>query len=338
MGVSVYSLMKPNSLLGENKNRKNLYLWGIEGLLFLVVGIWGCVFTKTGLRISIQKEISPFSIMFIAIGVIFLIVGYQQRNENRECKIKEYDYVVQATVESIAKDSWYRRNYGNWVHLVLVYHGYDAMGKACDYRLVLEKLKNKKKIIVSAVSVVLVLAVIGASIALYVTRYGRDKSDTEELFRHNISSVNYENTIETAYPQTDIYYIVNDHFKSDLPEGKTEKKAIILGFDGCRADVLTEVQEENSAVKTMLDDGASINLLYCGGVNYPDGENTQATSTAPGWCSLLTGVWADKNGVYGNGQPKNMEHKTLMTELCENGIDVFVPQWKEAVQIEITEV
>ncbi len=25
-------------------------------------------------------------------------------------------------------------------------------------------------------------------------------------------------------------------------------------------------------------------------------------------------------------------------ELCENGIDVFVPQWKEAVQIEITEV
>ncbi len=145
MGVSVYSLMKPNSLLGENKNRKNLYLWGIEGLLFLVVGIWGCVFTKTGLRISIQKEISPFSIMFIAIGVIFLIVGYQQRNENRECKIKEYDYVVQATVECIAKDSWYRRNYGNWVHLVLVYHGYDAMGKACDYRLVLEKLKNKKK-------------------------------------------------------------------------------------------------------------------------------------------------------------------------------------------------
>lgn len=145
MGVSVYSLINANSLLGESKNRKNLYLWGIEGLFFLVIGILGCVSTQTGLRIQIQKEIPLFSIMFFAIGIILLIVGCQQRNENCECEIKEYDYVVQATVERIAKDSWYRRNYGNWVHLVLIYHGYDAMGKTCDYKLILEKLKNKKK-------------------------------------------------------------------------------------------------------------------------------------------------------------------------------------------------
>ena len=62
----------------------------------------------------------------------------------------------------------------------------------------------------------------------------------EELFRKNVDAVKYENTIETAYPQTDVYDIVANHFKSELPEGKTEKKVVIIGYDGCRADILAE--------------------------------------------------------------------------------------------------
>jgi flagellar basal body-associated protein FliL len=76
-------------------------------------------------------------------------------------------------------------------------------------------MKNKKKIIISIVSVILVLAIIGASIALYVFRYSKDKNDTEELFRQNVATVGYENTIETAYPTTDVYNIINEHFKSE---------------------------------------------------------------------------------------------------------------------------
>lgn len=160
--------------------------------------------------------------------------------------------------------------------------------------------------------------------------YKTDAKDTQEAYLEVIEEIGYENTIETAIPQTEIYNMIMEHYLSPLPEGKTEKKAIVIGYDGCRADHLILANGPLSGINKLLTDGASLNLAYCGGVNYPDGENTQATSTAPGWCSLLTGVWAQDNGVFGNGQPKNMTHKTIMTELCENGtIDSasFVTIW-----------
>lgn len=190
-------------------------------------------------------------------------------------------------------------------------------------------MKNKKKIIIIIVAVILALGVIAGALALYFTRYHSDDKDTEELFRQNVASVNYENTIETAYPQTDLYNIIKEHFESELPEGKTEKKVVIIGYDGCRADILAEKQDEG-AVSYLLGKGASINLSYCGGVNYP-AENTQDTSTAPGWCSIATGVWADEHGITGNGITKTVEPKTLMTSLIEDGtIDSasFITKWK----------
>lgn len=149
--------------------------------------------------------------------------------------------------------------------------------------------------------------------------YNTDADDTQEAYLETIEEIAYENTIETAIPQIEIYNMIMDHYNSPLPEGKTEKKAIVIGYDGCRADNLVLANGCFSGINKMLSGGASLNLVYCGGVNYPDGDNTQATSTAPGWCSLLTGVWAEDNGVYGNGQPKSLEHKTLMTTLTENG-------------------
>ena len=190
-------------------------------------------------------------------------------------------------------------------------------------------MKNKKKIILSIVSVVVVLGIIAGALALYFTRYFKDENDTEEFYRQNVASVNYENTIETAYPTTDVYGIIKDHFEAELPEGKTEKKVVIIGYDGCRADILNEKQE-NGAVSYLLGKGASINLTYCGGVNYPE-ENTQKTSTAPGWCSMITGEWADVTGITGNGITKAIEPKTLMTSLVEdNVIDdaAFITKWK----------
>lgn len=159
--------------------------------------------------------------------------------------------------------------------------------------------------------------------------YSRDKKDTEELYKETISEIAYENTVETAIAQTELYNLVNDHFSSPLPEGKTEKKAIIIGYDGCRADALKFATEEDSGIKKMLDSGASVNLAYCGGVNYPE-KNTQDTSTAPGWCSILTGQWADKTGITGNGITKDMTYKTLHTSLTEKGIidsASFVTSW-----------
>ncbi len=190
-------------------------------------------------------------------------------------------------------------------------------------------MSKKKKIIISIISILVVLGIIAGALALYFTRFCKDEGDTEEFFRENVASVKYENTIETAYPQTDLYSIIKDHFESDLPEGKTEKKVVIIGYDGCRADILAQKQEKG-AVNYLLDNGASINLTYCGGVNFP-AENTQDTSTAPGWCSIVTGEWADVTGITGNGITKEIDPKTLMTSLVEDGtIDssAFITKWK----------
>ncbi|MBQ3498879.1 MAG: alkaline phosphatase family protein [Clostridia bacterium] len=149
--------------------------------------------------------------------------------------------------------------------------------------------------------------------------YKSDNKDTEESYRTNIEQIAFENTIETANPQTDLYNIISDHFNSALPDGKTEKKAIIIGYDGCRADALNLIIKDYSGIQKLVDNGASVRLSYCGGINYP-AENIQATSTAPGWCSILTGVWADKTGITGNGITKSLEYKTLLTTLTEDKI------------------
>lgn len=186
----------------------------------------------------------------------------------------------------------------------------------------------KKKILIIVLVVVLVLAAIGGVIAFQFLRYRSDANDTEELFRENISAAGYENTIETAIPQTELYNLVKAHFDSPLADGKTEKKAIIIGYDGCRADVL-KFAKSGGAISAMLDDGATMKLTYCGGVNYP-AENTQATSTAPGWCSILTGVWADSHGITANDITKSLDYKTLLTTLVEDEIidsSLFVTKW-----------
>lgn len=149
--------------------------------------------------------------------------------------------------------------------------------------------------------------------------YSNDTDDTEAAYLETVGQVAFENTIETAIPQTELYNMINNHFNSPLPEGKTEKKAIVIGYDGCRADALAFTEKNFSGVNKMLSDGASLNYAYCGGVNYP-AVNTQDTSTAPGWCSVLTGVWADKTSITGNGITKSLEYKTVMTTLTENKV------------------
>lgn len=159
--------------------------------------------------------------------------------------------------------------------------------------------------------------------------FSSDAKDTEEAYREKVASVAYENTVETAIPQTDLYNVIKNHFSAPLPEGKTEKKAIVIGYDGCRADALTLMPKSFSAIQKMVDEGYPLNISYCGGINYPE-KNTQATSTAPGWCSILTGVWADEHGITGNGITKSVEPKTLLVSLVEDKtIDsaTFITRW-----------
>lgn len=145
-----------------------------------------------------------------------------------------------------------------------------------------------------------------------------DGSDTVTKYKDTIDSVSaYTNTIETAIPQTELYDIIQGHFDAPLAEGKTVKKCIVLGYDGCRADALALIDGSyNSAIDYLNKTGAQTSLVYCGGVNYPE-INTQDTSTAPGWCSILTGEWASVTGITGNSITKSTDYKPLFISLVE---------------------
>ncbi len=142
IGSSLYFIICPNSLFSDSKDKKNIYLWGIEGFLFLLIGVVGCLIKQK--QFHLWREPIFFSIMFFALSILFMIMGFQQREENKQYIVSDHDQPVLATIDHIAKDSLFRHNYGKWVHLVVIYKGFDKNGKECNYRLVLEKLKNKE--------------------------------------------------------------------------------------------------------------------------------------------------------------------------------------------------
>lgn len=175
--------------------------------------------------------------------------------------------------------------------------------------------KKGAKAFVAAVLALTFLCSVFSSVTVGLSVNWRD---TKSAYLKRLAQVPYANTQETALPQTAIYTIINDFLHAPLPAGKTEKKVIVIGYDGCRADMLAMAEgPETGAILRVAEQG-SLMLGYCGGVPYP-AKNTQDTSTAPGWCTMLTGVWADVHGVTGNGMPKSNDHLTLLTTAVEDG-------------------
>lgn len=142
------------------------------------------------------------------------------------------------------------------------------------------------------------------------------------------------NTVETALPQTVVAKTVRAHFAED--NGKT-KKALLLGFDGARADSMHLVCESREAAVTgVLFDSAysAVNALKRTGglyLSYAGGEpqNPQETSTAQGWSAILTGVWGDDNGVKQH-KPIRRDCPTVLRELAEKGTTAaFLAEWPD---------
>ena len=188
-------------------------------------------------------------------------------------------------------------------------------------------MKKATKIVICVISAVLVIgAAVGGYVGYQLTYHPSkwlaesDADFAEKPFEETLGELTaLSNTWEEAVPQTEIYNLVKDHFNAPLPAGKTEKKAIVIGYDGCRVDALRLLPTaKRSAINHLLDGGGQGVFSYCGGVMYPE-ENVQATSTAPGWCSMLIGRWANEIGVNNNGQPKPLEPKTLLLSLAEDG-------------------
>lgn len=152
----------------------------------------------------------------------------------------------------------------------------------------------------------------------------------------------WENDLDTSVAQYNVYNhvtsfledgnIVDGNVVSD--NGKT-KKVLFLGFDGARADALTNIiHDENefetngynaaapySGIRTAAAEGG-VYLAYCGGEK--DKDNQQSTSTSASWTSQFTGVWGENHGVRENEDTKNLDYKTFMLSYAENGLKTSI--------------
>ncbi len=140
-----------------------------------------------------------------------------------------------------------------------------------------------------------------------------------------------ENDWHNAVNQTEIYGLVMQHFCSPLTKGKRVKKAIVIGYDGCTAEMLNYLDcEESGGIKRLLSNGGHGIFSYAGGAPYPE-PIIQETSTAPGWCSMLTASLAESSGIFDNGITKEIEPKTLLIKLVEDGAiksSAFYVSWE----------
>ncbi len=73
----------------------------------------------------------------------------------------------------------------------------------------------------------------------------------------------------------------------------SNKRVLYIGVDGLRGDSVIPANAPN--LDEIINNGAFH-------TNVIAGNNIQDTSSAPGWSTLLTGVWATKHNVYNNGQ------------------------------------
>ncbi len=129
-----------------------------------------------------------------------------------------------------------------------------------------------------------------------------------------------ENKWNEAVNQSEIYTLIMKHFTSPLAQGKSVKKAAVIGYDGMTAEMLGHLDKvPRGAMKYILENGGHAVFSYAGGKPYPE-DIIQETSTASGWCSMLTGVVADVHKIDDNGIVKEIEPKSLFLSLLEKGL------------------
>ena len=78
----------------------------------------------------------------------------------------------------------------------------------------------------------------------------------------------------------------------------SKPRALIIGLDGVRPDCLIAAHTPN--LDNMMAEGSYSLDAFAGGGSEETDVTSQATSSGPGWTSILTGVWRDKHGVRDN--------------------------------------
>ncbi len=79
-----------------------------------------------------------------------------------------------------------------------------------------------------------------------------------------------------------------------------DRHVLLFGIDGCRADALKLSVEKGTAptIAGLIRAGTVTWTAFAGGE--PGQPTEQKTVSGPGWCSIFTGVWANRHGVTDN--------------------------------------
>lgn len=180
-----------------------------------------------------------------------------------------------------------------------------------------------KKITALILSVIVIVAAFSGCASKTTKEIKKEDTYAAEIQALGI----WDSENEKAMPQTIVHKLMLDHFNSPLPEGKKTKKAILLGYDGFRADGLENIKDNEESAVMYIKNQGGLYHTFSGGVT---GVNEQATSTAPSWCAMLTGGWAEYNGVPDNQYVKNSEAETFLTTIAKQGHPAsFTTSWRE---------
>lgn len=172
---------------------------------------------------------------------------------------------------------------------------------------------------------------------IFTKKFKDNKKYIERVDNNGI----FDNRFSDALPQTTVADAVRKHWAQD--NGK-KKKAVIIGFDGARADSMVYIIKSNnssvtgsnytskySAVAELKKQGG-LYMSFAGGIAN-DKKTMQETSTAQGWAAILTGKWGCENGVVKHVAKKN-ECPTVLMELARKGIETsFLAIWPDHFNI-----
>lgn len=103
--------------------------------------------------------------------------------------------------------------------------------------------------------------------------------------------------------------------RQETGPGTVSKHVLVIGIDGLRPDAL--IAADTPVLDELIGNGTVTYDAYAGGELGT--ETQQATSSGPGWSSILTGVWVDKHNVPDNrfSDPRFDQFPSFFTRIRE---------------------
>ncbi|MDR3314782.1 MAG: hypothetical protein LBS96_10080 [Oscillospiraceae bacterium] len=185
--------------------------------------------------------------------------------------------------------------------------------------------KSRKKLWQILIPVCVVLLLGGAYAVLRLGAVQPLRAQFDRRFTVDVAEQTvWSNTLETRVPQVEIYDVMLQHLSQPRTDGKTPK-LLFVGFDGALASAVGQrAAEPDSAVGALAAQGG-LWLGQCGGAVAGD----QLCKTAPGWCSMFTGVWANEHGVQTNDDPLLPDVQSIFALLAGQGSNIsFSFSWQ----------